>query len=527
MPGMVDEQDVRVPDGTCLVHIGPHKTGTTSVQSAFHLARRAAAAQGVQYGGSERHAVVAVQAAIDPDGPLRGGLRRWRALLDEVARAAARVTVLSSEWFADAEDAAIRRIVAELGAERTHVAVTVRSLERVIPSQWQQYVAAGLGTSYEPWLHSVLDAPAATGAAGFWRRHRHDRLIARWAEVVGPANVTAIVVDDRDHGAVLRAFERLSGLETGTLVAEDDRQNRSLTLPEAELLRAFNQRLHPEVTSRTVRLNLGLYGAAAALRARMPGAEEPRIHTPSWAIERARQIGAEIVAGVRASGVRVIGDLDTLVAARADPTRTNNGAPVDRHTWLDVGSAAAIGVLATSGLGRGRRTGAGHRRVKHELESVSTERLARVVVHRLRSVPSLVRRGLSPRGRAADARDWAAQRAPTELEGDVLRSFEAAVAADGLSAALAREVIRRGVLPEMLRTEPLVPSDDAWREAGAALLMGIAGAAGLLRTRPGRRFAPPAAAVETLDVARASTFDLARLVARRILVRAFRRGRGA
>lgn len=43
------ERSLPLPEGTCLLHIGPHKTATTSLQSAFHAAREAMASQGVHY----------------------------------------------------------------------------------------------------------------------------------------------------------------------------------------------------------------------------------------------------------------------------------------------------------------------------------------------------------------------------------------------------------------------------------------------------------------------------------------------
>ena len=155
----VDASGALLPAGACLLHIGPHKTGTTSVQSAFHLARRELAAYGVHYAGPDRHPVIAVQAAIEArvGGGRRGGsLDRWRSLVAEIARHPAERVVLSSEWFSDADTASIRRVVGDLDPARVHVVLTVRSLARLLPSQWQQHVAAGLTLAYEPWLDAVF-----------------------------------------------------------------------------------------------------------------------------------------------------------------------------------------------------------------------------------------------------------------------------------------------------------------------------------------------------------------------------------
>src|SRR5215218_9508888 len=142
---MTETAATRLPDGTRLVHIGPYKTGTTAIQAAFHLARRAAADQGVQYAGYGRQPMTAVMAGIGKASPWSASRKPpnravWRQLVGEIRRSNARAVVLSSESFSDAEPAAIQRVVEELGGPAVHIAVTLRPLAKVIPSQWQQYV---------------------------------------------------------------------------------------------------------------------------------------------------------------------------------------------------------------------------------------------------------------------------------------------------------------------------------------------------------------------------------------------------
>ncbi len=233
-----------LPEGTRLLHIGPPKTGTTALQGAFHAARAAAEAQGVHYAGRHRHSMTAVQAVLGRRGfyTTEGSpaISHWRKLADEVRGSKAKRVVLSSEFFADATPEAIRRVVDDLDASRLHVVVTLRPLSKIIPSQWQQYVQSNLTTSFDDWLDAMFGQGQAKIWPSFWNRHRHDRLIARWAEVVGADRMTVVALDDADHDFVLRAFERLTGLTTGTLVSTPDVANRSLTMPEAEAVRAFN-----------------------------------------------------------------------------------------------------------------------------------------------------------------------------------------------------------------------------------------------------------------------------------------------
>ena len=240
----ISREALLLPEGTRLVHIGPPKTGTTSLQGAFHVARAEIEAQGVHYAGSARHSGSAVLAATgrpsffkDTGSP---SIARWHRLLRDIRKASAPRVVLSSEFFADAEPDAIRRVIDDLDPARVHIVVTLRPLAKILPSQWQQYVQSGMRVGFDDWLEMKLRRPAGSVTPTFWRRHRHDRLIERWAEVAGPERMTVIALDDRDHGMVLRVFEGLPGLRAGTLVAPPDLVNRSMTLPEIEAVRAFN-----------------------------------------------------------------------------------------------------------------------------------------------------------------------------------------------------------------------------------------------------------------------------------------------
>lgn len=512
---MTATDEVLLPEGSLLLHIGPHKTGTTSVQSAFHAARRELARQGIRYAGPDRHPVAAAQAAIETPGP---GARRvhairpWQALVREVKRARRERVVLSSEWFADAEPDAIRRIVGELDPARVHVVVTLRSLAMILPSQWQQYVAAGSTIAYEPWLESIFADSGQVATPTFWHRHLHHRLVGRWTDVVGPGNVTVVVVDDRDRDVVLRAFETLVGVPRGTLVAETDRQNRSFTLAETELLRSLNAALARTIDDPNLRLNLGLYGSAAAMRGREPGATEPRIKTPPWAEVRAAEVQRQIIEGIERLGVRVVGDLRTLAPERPSPTPKPQGQDDEAAAaWPNVIAAAGVGALAATGLARGNRSGA--------LAPLSTERLARVAYQRFRDGLRLRLQSLGRR-RSAAMTSIPEERVLTPIESAALESFRAAVVAEGLPATLADRVVREGIIPELQRSAAVAAEGPPppWPEVGTALVMGIIRASGLLGAGGGgRAVPPPRARIETLEVARVSTRIVALVVLRRLL----------
>ncbi len=399
--------DVLLPEGTRLVHIGPHKTGTTTLQGAFHAARQKVERQGVHYASPNRQAKQAARAVAGRPSPYAGGKvpaeSHWTNLVGEVERSAARRVLISAEGFADAGPEAVRRMVDDLDPSAVHVVATLRPLGRILPSQWQQYVQNGLSKTYDEWLESIFNEPDKAATPSFWHRHRHDRLIARWAEVVGPERVTVVVVDDRDHESSLRTFERLLGLKAGTLKPAEGIYNRSLTRTEVELVRAMHAATIKLGIDKGLRLNIVLHGAGANMKLREPGRGEPRIETPTWAQERVTAVTREIVDGIKASRVRVIGDLETLVEQPKAPGAAD--AQLTADAWSGSAGRGLMGVLTLTGLTRGGSARAGDawpdasvavaREEQRPLSAIltdwSTSRLASLVFGRVRSaVPSFM-----------------------------------------------------------------------------------------------------------------------------------------
>jgi len=346
---------VLLPPGTRLVHIGPPKTGTTSLQVAFHNARPSLEAQGVHYAGRSRHsmnAALAVTGRRWPGETRPPSIRAWHAVAREVRSSRMARVVLSSEVLSYASPDDVRRIVDDLGGSSIHVVVTLRPVARLLPSYWQQGIQNGSALSLDRWLESVFTRTNRNADS----LRRHDRLIARWADVVGTANVTAVVIDEADHATVFRAFEAMLGLDARTLDL-DRSANRSLTLPEIELLREFNRAfseldLDPKLHARFVR-----GGATQVLKQRDPSPAEPRLELPAWAADTVRTISGEIVDGIRGSGVRVVGDLESLTHVPESTAGTRGDADITIPP--EVAARLALGILvargATKSDGRGPR----------------------------------------------------------------------------------------------------------------------------------------------------------------------------
>lgn len=382
--------DLLLPSAARLVHIGPPKTATTSLQAAFHAARDDLAAYGVRYAGEGRHAMLAAIAAAGGRGFLGGPQPEqdhWADLVAEIKGAGDQRVVLSSEFLAQARRKAVRRIVTDLGADALHVVLTLRPLHAILPSQWQQYVQTGYDVSYDEWLTEMFSgAPRKGLTPSFWVRHRHDELAARWAEVVGADHVTVVVLDPTDREAVLRVFEQMVALPTGTLALHPNLSNRSLTYGEAEIVRAFNTEFRRRELPEEAHFSYFRNGSVARMRARMPGPDEPRITTPAWALERVADVTEEVVAAIASMGVQVVGDLSSLVCQRPGPGAVT--AEPDDRVPSEVAALPLVGAIMATSTAEERRAA---RRAWRPADELTTRQLAgllrRRATRRLRVQP--------------------------------------------------------------------------------------------------------------------------------------------
>lgn len=352
MTESLDPTGLLLPQGARLVHIGPSKTGTTSLQGAMWAARHELRPQGVHYAGRSRHSGFAARAVAGrksaySDEGAPPPIRHWEAIVREVAKVADARVVFSSEFLAHAKPDAIRRVVDDLGGDRVHIAVTLRPLAKMLASRWQQDIQAGDVKPIEKWMEGHLGREGDVPDVAMWTAHRHDRLIATWAEAVGIDHVTAVVVDERDHAFVLRAFEALVGLRPGTLEIQEDYQNRSLLLQEAEALRLLNIRTRELGLGRRANTIIVRDGAARTMKLRKPGPDEPRIAPPRWAVERAGEIAQLVVAGIRSTGVRVVGNLDSLavVPEAVEPPAYDGRLPAEAAVAMAIGTVRSAGAL--------------------------------------------------------------------------------------------------------------------------------------------------------------------------------------
>ncbi|NLF06254.1 MAG: hypothetical protein GX593_14820 [Actinomycetales bacterium] len=310
-------------DGTRILHVGPPKTATTSIQAAFHASRKELAKHSVVYAGRTRHSrAPATAIAMEKLGVefSRAALEQWDVLAQEIRESDARVTVLSSEGLSYANVERGRRIVDQIGGA-AHVVITMRPAARMVPSVWQQRVRRGSDQPLDAWLEQVFDRDAAGEftATHYWGRFGLDRLVATWSDVVGAENVTVVVLDPSDHDLAYRAFEDLVGVPSGTLSHVASLANESFPFAELETIRQFNELFYAAGGTRKEWLETIRKRGFGEFR--QPGSPQltgAKADVPRWVAEQANDVASGWIEALRTFEGRLIGDPAHLLV---DPSR--------------------------------------------------------------------------------------------------------------------------------------------------------------------------------------------------------------
>lgn len=314
-----------LPEGTRLLHIGPHKTGSTAIQVALFEARDQLATYGVQIPAGVRRRREASEELFAARPSFAVPLPLWTALAAEVADAGDLRVCVSDELFGKARRRTAQRIVRDLGGPRAHVLAVARRYDAYLPSQWQERVKAGRTESYDEWLRLLFAEGPHWEKQNVWTAHDTVPLVSRWVRHTGEDGFTLVIADETDRGQLPRVFEELLGLPVGTLVTDPTRSNQSLTLAEADLTRLVNAAMAEQ--GRTPRDYREPVNAAVqetlAFHAQPAGASKPVL--PPWAVERVRDLSAARVEAVERLGVRVIGDPEHL--RYVDPAAGTEAAP--------------------------------------------------------------------------------------------------------------------------------------------------------------------------------------------------------
>src|SRR5699024_844394 len=210
-----------------------------------------------------------------------------------------------------------KSFVEALGTERTHIAITLRPMSDMLRSHWIERIKSGERKSFDEWLKTILDPAESSISINLQRQTDQAALVERWANAVGSENVTVIIASNDDKNLSTIAFEQMLGLPEYTLTGtfQDGRlSNRSLSHPEAELIRQLNVAVNkPDELSWHVYREVIQRGSVfQLLEHRESAGSDPKVRIPAWATDAIVDSAIKHARRIEASGVRIVGDLDSL-----------------------------------------------------------------------------------------------------------------------------------------------------------------------------------------------------------------------
>jgi hypothetical protein len=229
------------------LHIGWHKTGSTSIQRFLAANREPLRAAGVDYPEAGMIATAHHLAAWSLQEPLRSAWARrigfqgraeplFAEILEQSARRGARALILSSEEFSLQHAYRLERLARVLEGSDVTVIAYLRRQDRYLESLYGQMVKMAfvrLSSGFDDFVRARLQRGDLD----------YHALFTRWAEVFGSQRLVLRVYDrERLHGRDARLdFMRALGLEglAGLQVAPDD-ANESLGRDAVLFLRRVN-----------------------------------------------------------------------------------------------------------------------------------------------------------------------------------------------------------------------------------------------------------------------------------------------
>jgi hypothetical protein len=320
------------------LHVGFHKTGTTSLQDALNRHRAELLTQGLVYPKTRRfraHHEFAWSAGQrgwgwkqfggSQAGP--GPARRMFRLI----RSSKKDVIISSEFLSELTPEKIKKLVSSIGDKDLRVIFTVRPVAKILPSSYQQEVKNGSKLTFDRWLERVLDPEKENrNKTRFWTRHSHHIEIAKWAEVVGRDRISVIISDEAEPDFLTTSFLNIVGADTSRFIESDkDVINRSMDLAEVELLRRINEKF--DRTQGWDEYVVGIRSTLVKTWTQSPLSENSpgRLANPEIFKEAIDQKARQVTEGIRSLGVEVIGDIDSLSQAKYGSNTTPSSIDIN------------------------------------------------------------------------------------------------------------------------------------------------------------------------------------------------------
>ena len=347
------------------LHVGFHKTGTTSLQDALNRNRAELLTQGLVYPKTRRFRAQHEfawsagqrgwgwkQFGGSQAGP--GPARRMFRLI----RSSKQDVIISSEFLSELTPPKIQKLISSIGDKDLRVIFTVRPVAKILPSAYQQEVKNGSKLTFDRWLERVLEPEQENrNKTRFWTRHSHHIEIAKWAGVVGKERITVIVADESKPEFLTDSFFKLVGADTSNFVESKKKiVNRSMDLAEIELLRRINAKFDRNLGWDEyvvgIRSTLVKTWTQSVLSENSPG----KLANPEAFKQAIDKRVNEVTEGIRSLGVEILGDVGSLSEAKYGSNKIPSSIDIEnlvdpilartRLTTLDSYKASELVLIA-------------------------------------------------------------------------------------------------------------------------------------------------------------------------------------
>ena len=217
-----------------VIHIGPHKTGTTYLQHAFTRLRPELTARGILYphkwgNGEHGHHDLPTALAQADDTSLPQAF-------EALNRSGADTILLSSETFSYSSDGDVRRLHSLVAGQPVQVVFYCRRWSELLPSVWRESVKHGSAKTMPEYVLECLADPTTSPVVNF------SQVLDRYAAVFGPDAIRIV-----SYNSVLEANDDLLTHFCRSFLSWPDppptglgRVNPSLDMVDSELIRTLN-----------------------------------------------------------------------------------------------------------------------------------------------------------------------------------------------------------------------------------------------------------------------------------------------
>ena len=292
------------------------KSGTTYLQGALYKNKGLLAERGVLVPGTRwRHQI---EAALDvkgrakhPQGDSVTGA--WDRLVAEVD-AWDGTAVISVELLAPARPSTIERVARSFDGVTPEIVLSLRDINRQIPSMWQELVQNGSAWTWAEFLASVKTSRPGVAerrrskpGKRFWSDQDMVAIARRWA-TVGPLHLVTVPPPGSPPTLLLERFGAAMGFDPEGMKTAPPR-NTSLGTATVEVLRGLNEELDARGLAFPAAMGIRKHTLGKSLMPKLT-VDDPRIGLPAprWTHAFTRDQDTQL----RALDATVHGDLADL-----------------------------------------------------------------------------------------------------------------------------------------------------------------------------------------------------------------------